>query len=77
MSQPSRRCRAATTMFERTPPDIGLGWSHAETRRRQIAFGARLTPAERLAWLEDMLDEILPRLGKAPELERAPSQRNG
>jgi hypothetical protein len=61
-------------MSETTRPSSSLGWSHAETRRRQIAFGARLSPAERLAWLEDMLDEILPLLGKAREPERAPSK---
>jgi len=64
-------------MSEISRPATGLGWSHVETRRRQVAFGARLTPAERLAWLEDMLDEILPLLGNARELERAPSKRNG
>jgi len=29
-----------------------------------------MTPAERLAWLEEMLDELLPLVGRARAVER-------
>lgn len=45
--------------------------THAETRRRQARAGARLTPAERLAWLEEALDELLLLVDRARALERA------
>jgi hypothetical protein len=40
-------------------------WSHAGNQRRQRRVGLTLTPAERLAWLEEMLDELLPLVGRA------------
>lgn len=42
-----------------------FGWSHADTRQRQVRAGVQMTPAERLAWLEEMLDELLPLVGRA------------
>jgi len=44
-----------------------FGWTHEETRQRQIRAGLRMTPAERLTWLEEMLDELLPLVGRARE----------
>lgn len=46
-------------------PDLALGWTYPETVRRQLEAGLRLTPAERLRWLEEMLDELLPLVGRA------------
>ncbi len=40
-------------------------WSFAATRRRQLHAGIALSPTERIAWLEEMLDELLPLLGQA------------
>lgn len=57
-------------MTDQTQPSKDFGWSHEETRRRQIQTGAQMTPAERLAWLEEMLDELLPLLGRARSGER-------
>lgn len=42
-----------------------FGWSWSENRRRQQREGLRMSPAERLAWLEEMLDELLPYVGSA------------
>jgi hypothetical protein len=47
-----------------------LQWSHIETRRRQIRAGLQMTPAERMAWLEEMLDELLPLVGRARTVEQ-------
>lgn len=58
-------------MSDRAQPPSGFGWSHAETRQRQVRAGTRMTPAERLAWLEEMLDELLPVVGRARAVERA------
>lgn len=56
-------------MTERRGDSGGFGWSRAETRRRQLRAGLQMTPAERLAWLEEMLDELLPLLGRARSAE--------
>jgi hypothetical protein len=58
-------------MSDRREPAAGYGWSHAETRRRQLRAGLQMTPAERLAWLEEMLDELLPLVGRARDEEGA------
>lgn len=50
-------------------PSKDYGWSHSDTRRRQIRAGLHMTPAERLAWLEEMLDELLPLVGRARAAE--------
>ena len=44
------------------PPDP---WTFEGARARQLRWGLSLTPAERLRWLEESLDELLPWLGKA------------
>jgi len=61
-------------MSDRGEPTAGYGWSHAETRRRQMRAGARMTPAERLAWLEEMLDELLPLVGRALPEHQTPEK---
>lgn len=48
--------------------DATLEWTHEGTVRRQLEAGLRMTPAERLRWLEEMLDELLPLVGRAREL---------
>jgi hypothetical protein len=65
------------TMCDQDRPATGFGWSHAETRQRQVRAGTRMTPAERLAWLEDMLDELLPVVGRARAEERARASGRG
>jgi hypothetical protein len=49
-----------------------FGWSRDETRRRQLRAGLAMTPAERLAWLEEMLDELLPLVGRARAAGKGP-----
>ncbi len=49
------------------------GWTLEETAERQLRAGAEMTPAERLDWLEEVLDELLPLLGRA----RAQSASSG
>jgi hypothetical protein len=61
--------------LDRTPAP--LDWSHVDTRRRQIRAGMLMTPAERLAWLEEMLDELLPLVGRARAPERADTKNRG
>jgi len=39
--------------------------------------GALMTTAERLAWLEEMLDELLPLVGRARAVERAREKTRG
>jgi hypothetical protein len=51
-------------MGERRPVQGNFGWTFEETRRRQMRAGLAMTPAERLAWLESMLDELLPLVGR-------------
>jgi hypothetical protein len=58
------------TMTDKDQLPTHHDWSHAETRRRQNQAGLRMTPAERLAWLEEMLDELLPLVGRARAVER-------
>ena len=33
-------------------------WDYAGTRRHHIRLGLRMTPAERLRWLEETVDEM-------------------
>ena len=54
-----------------------LDWSHVDNRRRQERAGLEMTPAERLAWLEEMLDELLPLVGRAREAERVRDEDRG
>jgi len=39
--------------------------------------GVEMTPAERLAWLEEMLDELLPLVGRARATDRAREKKRG
>ena len=55
---------------EEPDPRDPFGWSRRATARRQRLAGAGMTPAERLAWLEEMLDELLPLVGQARAAER-------
>lgn len=57
------------------PSARAYGRAHAETRRRRLRFGASMTPAKRLAWLEEMLDELLSLLGRARDATRGPESR--
>ena len=41
------------------------GWTHDETARRQRRRALGMSPAERLRWLEERLEELLPLLGTA------------
>ncbi|MEE4270593.1 MAG: hypothetical protein V2I67_02895 [Thermoanaerobaculales bacterium] len=54
----------------RSKMPAGFDWSFAGTRRRQRRAGLLMTPAERLAWLEGMLDELLPLVGRARDAEK-------
>lgn len=76
MSQPSSRCLTGARVADGDAAPAGFGWSRSDTRRRQIAAGALMTPAERLDWLEEMLDEILPLVGRARQVERAREPRD-
>ena len=72
----SKDWHKVVTMNEQGPTSGSLDWNYADTRRRQERAGLEMTPAERLAWLEEMLDELLPLLGRArgehqtPEMSR-------
>ena len=59
-------------MADKKPPGLGeFDGSHVGNQRRQRRMGLQMTPAERLAWLEEMLDELLPLVGRA----RNPSKK--
>lgn len=61
-------------MDERGDDLDAFGWSRAATSRRQRRAGLSMTPAERLDWLEEMLDELLPLLGRARRAAREHSR---
>ncbi|NOZ93433.1 MAG: hypothetical protein GXP47_01675 [Acidobacteria bacterium] len=61
-------------MDERREDRDTFGWSRAATSRRQRRAGLSMTPAERLDWLEKMLDELLPLLGRARQAGREHSR---
>ncbi|MCD4749879.1 MAG: hypothetical protein K8R59_10945 [Thermoanaerobaculales bacterium] len=64
-------------MNERNNDCSDYGWTREETVRRQRAAGLAMTPAERLQWLEDRLDELLPLLGRAASPDRTPPTTQG
>ena len=61
-------------MSKRRTPEDGFGWTFDETRRRQMRAGLAMTPAERLKWLEEMLDELLPLVGRARDADKVPGR---
>ena len=40
-------------------------WTFADSRSRVLRMGLRMTPAERLRWLEETVEELLPWVGRA------------
>lgn len=44
-------------MIER-PKEEETTWDYPGTRRHHIRLGLRMTPAERLRWLEETVDEM-------------------
>jgi len=46
-------------------------WDFDGTRRHHIRLGLRLTPAERLRWLEETVDEMRRLQGLARKVEEA------
>jgi hypothetical protein len=45
-------------------PPAGMSWGEAD-RRHQVRVGLEMTPAERLRWLEETVEELRPWLGLA------------
>ncbi len=73
MSPFSKRLHKVVTMNEKIPLKTGsFDWSHVDTRRRQERVGLEMTPAERLLWLEEILDELLPLVGRARAKRQTP-----
>ncbi len=64
-------------MADRAQVVSSLDWTRAETRLRQIRAGLHMTPAERLDWLEETLDELLPLVGRARAVNRARNNKRG
>ena len=52
-------------MTERSNPDPEFDGSRDADRLRQLELGLRLTPAERLRWLEECVESLKPWLGRA------------
>lgn len=46
-----------TNVIESQDDDLS-GWDFAGTRRHHLELGLRMTPAERLQWLEETVDEM-------------------
>ena len=40
-------------------------WTFAGSRSRVLRMGLEMTPAERLRWLEETVEELLPWVGRA------------
>jgi hypothetical protein len=45
-------------MADRTSDPGGYGWDRENHDRRQVRLGLELSPAERLRWLEETMDEL-------------------
>ena len=45
-------------MADRTSDPDGYGWDRKTHDRRQARLGLELSPAERLRWLEETMDEL-------------------
>jgi hypothetical protein len=50
------------SLLERGSPEP---WTFEANRELQIRMGLRMTPAERLRWLEETVEELLPWVGRA------------
>ncbi len=59
---------AEPTKLIEGPEDELSGWDFAGTRRHHLELGLRMTPAERLQWLEETVAEMrrLQGLARAP-----------
>jgi hypothetical protein len=51
------------------PPaaDSSEPWTFEANRELQLRMGLKLTPAERLRWLEETVEELLPWVGRAEQ----------
>lgn len=49
---------------EKKPPAEEL-WTFEGSRSRVLRMGLEMTPAERLRWLEETVEELLPWVGRA------------
>ncbi len=52
-------------MADRTSDPGGYGWDRESHDRRQARLGLELSPAERLRWLEEAMDEFGRLVGQA------------
>ena len=54
---------------EKNPPaeteSFQESWTFAGSRSRVLRMGLAMTPAERLRWLEETVEELLPWVGRA------------
>lgn len=47
------------------PEDAQEPWTFEAARARQLRMGLQMTPAERLRWLEETVEELRPWVGRA------------
>lgn len=47
------------------PESFQETWTFAGSRSRVLRMGLAMTPAERLRWLEETVEELLPWVGRA------------
>ncbi len=52
-------------MADRTSDPGGYGWDRESHDCRQVRLGLELSPAERLRWLEETMDEFGRLVGRA------------
>jgi hypothetical protein len=66
---PSTRCAIAMPEEKHFPSIEGFPepWSFEANRDLQLRMGLKLTPAERLRWLEETVEELLPWVGRAQQ----------
>ena len=55
-----------------TPPSDDL--SHEANRLRELDIGLSMTPAQRLRWLEETVEELRPLVGLAAAARKGPSE---
>lgn len=63
-------------MTDKTSDPGGYGWDRKTHDRRQARLGLELSPAERLRWLEETMDELRRLVGQASRRRESPAKFN-
>lgn len=66
-----------TRSIQRKDEQPAGGWTFDEARVAAVREGLRLTPSERLAWLEETVAELESLVGQARSRESRPDRAGG